>query len=154
MAVTAFEAAPAVAAIAHDLIDAYHPHLDGIPIIYVFRSPAQMNRGDVVLGKARKVSGLNAFLCALAAGESDPEGRGFFVMDIALDWWTDRLEDEQRWALVDHELCHMKVNMLGELVVVGHDVEEFTRVVRRHGLWTPTLDVFGAVCATSTGVTR
>jgi hypothetical protein len=39
---------------------------------------------------------------------------------------------EQRVALIDHELCHVSPDNWS---IMGHDLEEFVSVVRRHGLW-------------------
>jgi len=121
--------APEVAEIARELISQHHSHLVNTRIEYVFRSKAATNRGRIVLGKAKKVSGLSAFLTT-----RDPDA--FFVMEIAQDRWTE-LTSEQRVALVDHELTHMGVDPdTGKLQLYPHDLEEFVDIVRRHGLWS------------------
>lgn len=144
--------APSVAVIALDLIGSTHTRLVDVPIVYVFRSSAQISKGRIVLAKARKISGLNAFLAAMASGdlEQHPEfGHSFFCMEVAGDQWL-LLDEAQRVALVDHELCHFDVEYneegLRELTIRGHDVEEFVEVVRRHGAWDAALEAMVSSC--------
>lgn len=136
---TEWWAAPEVEEIAEKLIAEHHPHLADVRIRYVFRDKAASSRGRTVLGKARKIAGLNAYLVGLV-GRQHVEGEvNFFVIEVASDVWR-QLERPQRVALVDHELCHLDIETdpeTGErkLVLRGHDVEEFTEIVQRHGLW-------------------
>lgn len=136
-----YRPAPAVAKLAERLIQQHHRHLLGHRVEYVFRSEAQSSGGRIVLGTARKVSGLNALLANLDDGTDDP----LFVIEIAEDTW-DLLDDRQRTALVDHELCHCTVGETKDgdqvLKIRGHDVEEFRDIVERHGLWKPDLTRF------------
>lgn len=143
-----FAPAPAVAKIAAGLIKRHHPALGDAPVVYVFRTPAQRTKGRLVLGSARKVSGLNAFLAAMASGEpvDGDADHSFFVMEIAEEEW-DEASRSERIALVDHELCHMGVDEDGRLFIRGHDLEEFIDVVRRHGLWREDVAEFASVCS-------
>lgn len=99
------------------------------------------------MGTAQIISGLNAFLAANEYGESVTENilgedvheppAPFFLITIAKDIWM-QLDSEKRHALVDHELCHCGIS--GEKIcMLPHDVEDFTAIVRRRGLWTPDL---------------
>lgn len=156
-----YSEAPSVRKIAATLIPEHHKHLEGARIEYVFRSKHSTNKGKIVAGKARKISGLNAFLASneihmhLKVGD---EGAGaeivspsfggleFFCIEIAQDIW-EALPEKQRIALVDHELCHCfrEINDdTGEwmLSIRPHDVEEFAEIVQRHGLWSSDLDHF------------
>lgn len=145
-----FYAAPEVASAAKQLIEKHHQHLAGVPIVYVFRSHAAKSKGRIVLGRARRVSGLNAFLAALAAGadEGDDRQHAFFVMEIALDHWSTATPAEQL-ALVDHELCHFDVDEEGKLSIAGHDLEEFNAVVERHGVWRYDVAAFVNACGSA-----
>lgn len=150
-----FDPASAAAELATGLIAEHHQHLLAAPIVYVFVSPAPKSKGRDVLGRARRVVGLNAFLVALAADELEPTPEGeddpdysFFVMEIAREEWDAASEDE-RAALVDHELCHMRVDDEGALSIVGHDVEEFAAVASRHGAWSLGLQQVIGACSTS-----
>lgn len=146
--------APQVARLATQIMGHHHLHLAGAPIVYVFRDPPATSHGRLVLGKARRVTGLSAFLVALAAGQvddreiSDDVDDTFFVMEIALGPWS-KATDEEREALVDHELSHFDIDPEnGALRIRGHDIEEFTGVVERHGLWSPDVRRFAGVCST------
>lgn len=148
--------APTVAATASALIAEHHQHLIAAPIVYVFRSPASRSRNRIVLGRAVRVLGLNAFLVAAAAGEATDDlfeatesDYSFFVMEIALEQWDDA-PPPARVALVDHELCHFNVDTeTGELRIRAHDIEEFNAVVARHGPWSTDVTAFLESCATS-----
>ena len=48
----------------------------------------------------------------------------------------DTLAERQRFALVYHELLHCGTNDKDNWVLVQHDLEEFTAVVRHFGLWS------------------
>lgn len=141
-----YEFAQEVKAIAAVLIRDVEQHkpLADARIEYVWRDKASKSNGRVVLGKARKVSGLNAFLI------QEGEAEDLFVVEIAADTWG-RLELPQRRALVDHELCHLRVDHdddgMPVLSMRGHDLEEFACIVERYGLWKSDVAAFGTVVA-------
>lgn len=114
--------------IAEKLIQEHHQHLQGELIEYIFRDKAASKGGKIVFGKARKIRGLTAYL-------SRPEEDEYFLMEIGLDAWKT-LTQEQKVALVDHELCHFGIDDNGNKVIIPHDLEEFVAVVDRHGLWS------------------
>jgi predicted metallopeptidase len=119
--------------IAQPLIEQFHEHLLVATILYVFRSEATETKSRVVLGTARKVTGLNAYLAFRELLNDTRQAFTFYVIEIAHDTWQ-KLTGPQRIALVDHELSH-----IGRDGMIGHDVEEFSSVVARHGLWKPDL---------------
>lgn len=126
--------------IAESLIEEFHPHIAELTVLYVFRSEHSEENGKVVLGKARKVSGLNAYLAFRSMvddeGDAPQNVSGFFVIEIAYDTWQ-ALTPSQRIALVDHEMSH-----IGPDGMRSHDVEEFRGVIERHGVWRPALEEF------------
>jgi predicted metallopeptidase len=145
---TKFFNAPEVEEIAQELITKYHHHITdySVKIRYIFVEKAPSSKGKEVWGTCRKISGLNAYL----EGEN-PDGDPFFVITISKDIW-DILPKDKKIALVDHELCHtwaevkqqkdeseddsdMEVDNPVKLSVKSHDLEEFSCIVRRHGLW-------------------
>lgn len=140
-----YSKAPEVEKIASDLIEVVEDHqpLDDVTMLYVWRDQAGRSGGRKVLGRARKLTGLNAYL---ATGSN----AALFVIEIAADIW-EGLEPYQRRALVDHELCHCKVsyNDHGEqkLSIRAHDLEEFGGVIDRHGLWLADVQTFGGKVA-------
>lgn len=148
-----WRAAPEVAEIARQLIVRVlqHQPLVNVHIEYVFIAEAPKSRGRKILGRARKITGLNAWL-------GGPEGKSpgfqpgwpFFVIEISYDTWRD-LDDNQRIALVDHELSHCAFDVDDEgapvLSMRHHDVEEFTGVITRNGLWKADVQQLGVIAA-------
>lgn len=135
-----FTPATVVEEIGTKLIEAYFPQLYDIRVEYVFRSEAAHSGGRVVLGRCRKVSGMEAMLATPHAVDS--AGLDFWVIEMAADFWP-LLTPHQQTALTHHELSHAGVdeNDQGELVLRArsHDVEEFSEVIRIYGLWRPDL---------------
>lgn len=145
-----YRPAPAVARVAADLIATHHDHLDGVRIEYVFRSETAKTNGKAIWGKARKITGLNAFLASHDNDDElpiDEETEDFFVIEIAEPVWAI-LGATERTALVDHELCHLTTeeDKDGDLKLKlrPHDLEEFVAIVRRHGLWRDDVENFAA----------
>lgn len=131
--------APDVKEIAQELIPQYHPSLVDARIEYVYDSKVPKKGAKEVWGSMRKISALPAYLAAPENAQSGGAAEDFFVMTISKPVWED-LEHKDKVALVDHELCHALVKIdedTGEtkLYVVPHDLEEFTAIVQRHGLW-------------------
>lgn len=120
-----YSKAPDVEAVAKQLIQTAHPDLMNIRIEYSKVDKTPKRGGKEVWGQCRKISGINAFLA-----ENNPTGETFFAITMSAPVW-DSLPADGREALTDHELCHASQ----ELALVKHDLEEFTQVVKRHGLW-------------------
>lgn len=143
-----YRPAPAVARVAGELIPKHHQHLHGVRIDYVFRSETAKSNGKEIWGKARKITGLNAFL-ATPEDERPVEDDidDFFVIEISEPVWAI-LDPAERAALVDHELCHLTVEEDKDdnlkLKLRPHDLEEFVAIVRRHGLWRDDVETFAA----------
>ncbi|MDQ7790047.1 MAG: putative metallopeptidase, partial [Clostridia bacterium] len=122
-----FVDAPEVEKIAHDLLEEHHGHLAEARVCYLFRLGPWASKGDVVLGKAYKVSDRDKYL----------HGYDFLIV-INKDYWPALTED-QRVALVDHELCHCSrgedtSDGFPKWEIRNRTVEEFVEVIRRHGL--------------------
>lgn len=150
---TEYRDAPEVRIIANKVIRDVHQHLHGVRIDYVFVAKSDkdgpvpiLSKGKQVHGKAKKITGLNAFL---AQNDDNPEGEEFFVIEISHYSWV-YMTPEQRIALVDHELCHCIIEQSEDgtmLTLRPHDVEEFTEIIQRHGLWQPDVEDFAKVAA-------
>lgn len=147
MASVDFEEAPDVRAVAVDLIHKHHPHLvDAKDLIgFYFR----YGNSDWA-GKAKKCT----------AFERHMTGQQLFVFINEGAW--NALKYDQRAALVDHELCHFSRSLHKEFddeqqkwvdawdpaddpdswSIRDHDVEEFSDVIRRHGLWEQGIEQF------------
>lgn len=134
--------------VAQELIEEHHPHLLGVRIEYVFLSKTPKSKGKDVWGRAKKISGLPAFLAddpkRLPESYED-QPPDFFVIEISEEVWR-RLKPKGKRALVDHELSHCEIVEDEEgrvsLAIVGHDVTEFEAVLRRHGLWNESVKEF------------
>lgn len=144
---TTFTSAPEVKTIAEELIQKYHPSLrDFAPRIeYVFTDKTPKKGGKEVWGTMRKITNLAAFLAQDEFSQEQGINDPFFVMTITKPVW-DILQHDKRVALVDHELCHAvveeKEDGKNRLLIVPHDLEEFTCIVKRHGLWREDVQEF------------
>jgi len=134
---TTFRNDESLARLGADLISMHHKHLleNGVRVEFLFRDDTPKSAGKEQWGVARKITNLNAFL----AGEAEDEGADpFFCIVISEPIWTD-LTNNQRLALLDHELCHCWAEEDKEgavkLTILGHDLEEFGSIVERYGLW-------------------
>jgi len=135
---TKYTPASDVRKIAEELIEKYHPHLQDVRIEYVMGDKAPKSSGKEVWGFVRKVGSLPAYLASDDDHKKAGEVEAFFVMVISEPVW-EKLNTEKRTALIDHELCHCGVEVddegNGKLTLIPHDLEEFTSIVRRYGLW-------------------
>lgn len=152
-----FDPAPEVEAIAKELIPLHHQHIVdfSVNIRYAFVNKTPKTKGKEVWGSCHKITGRNAYL---ARENADQEP--FFMITISRDVW-DVLPQEKRVALVDHELCHAWAEVKQakdeaaadvdeeieqdnpvRLSVKPHDLEEFSCIVRRHGLWREDVEDF------------
>lgn len=127
----------------------YHPELLAADFIILTRSPAAQKGGKAVLGSMKKAS---AEAQGLAGQKAD------YILTVSLDDWNI-FRDRQRRALLDHELSHCQGKEDKETGaikwgLVGHDIQEFSAVLKRWGAWSEDivqvvetlqqLDLFGA----------
>lgn len=153
---TYYKHAQEVEDIAIDLIQKYHGHLTDfdVHLEYVFVSKAPKRNGKEIWGQCRKVTGFNAHIAEQNGGEP------FYVILISEPVW-DILPQDKRTALVDHELCHAwaEANQKEDddeidpvkLSLRPHDLEEFSAIVRRHGIWREDIDAFVEAALKSKG---
>ncbi len=145
-----FEKADEAEQIANELIPECPVHLLDARILYLFTTQKRRKDDKVVLGSSAKMAALPRFLSSgLTAVE---EGFDFLIL-FGADEWKD-LTLAQRRALVDHELCHCYFGFnKGERVwrLRGHDVEEFSAVIERHGLWKSDVRAFSVRVADIVG---
>ena len=95
-----------------------------VPICYVFIDTAKY------WGKASLVSPLTNFM----------SGYNFILTINHAQWLL--LNEQQREALVFHELCHFGYDAeKDKYYIVDHDLEEFSRVVSKYGLWRESVKI-------------
>lgn len=110
----------------------WHRDLKRAHIIGLGRPKAQKSKGKLVWASIKKASPLEQVLYGDALD---------FILVVGLDVWTP-LPMPQRRALIDHELSHAtwdegddEKGIAGSWKLVGHDLEEFDAVLKRHGAW-------------------
>lgn len=144
-----FYPAPDVERIGRQLIREHHEHLltHDCRVEFIFRSDIPKKNGDQVWGTARKITSLAAYLANPDAEDADTEETNapFFVITISHPVWLF-INDMQKVALVDHELCHCwaGVDKKGnvQLKIVNHDLEEFRCIYQRYGYWHDGIEEF------------
>ena len=136
----------AMYALLDELVQAHHEELREarIALAWALRWKPDTD-GITKLGQCKKAS------------ELDRQLHDFdFVILLKRSFWIDeRVTDEQRAALLDHELCHGRLQRdretnlpkrdgAGRLLyrIRKHDVEEFREIVERHGTWKGDLEAF------------
>lgn len=128
-----FDPADDVEEVAHELIPKYHSHLANAEIAYLFYNKEIKRKGKRIAGTAETCGKKVKALC-----DKD------FVITISYPVWKD-LEDEQRLALVDHELEHCLVTEKEDgsmkCSTIPHDMEEFNAIISRHGLYHAGLEM-------------
>lgn len=133
-------AAPEVAQIAKKVIADWHHDLLNVPVLYMMVDDMK-TRNKTVLAKIKKMSALEQ---ALTWDENE---HNYELMVIVNETTWLAMSESQRVALLDHEFCHVEMEEKEDgsrkLAMVGHDVEEFAAVIKRHGLWKHDLEEFG-----------
>lgn len=131
MAAEFYDASEGLINLAHELIQEHHGHLIEAKIKYLFRTGNWEVKKRDTWGQAKKVGKEIKFLTGYD-----------FIITIHQDVW-EQLNNEDRKALLDHELqhCSAGTDNVGNKVwyVQGHDLEDFHAIIRRHGLWSPAL---------------
>lgn len=134
-------------ALLDDLVEQFHEDLKAAKIALAWNKSWQPDvDGRVILGKCRKASDLDRELV-----DYD------FVIILRKEFMTDpSVSDDQRRALLDHELCHACLKVDGDAEPVEdergrkvyrtrkHDIEEFSEIIARHGCYKRDLEQFAA----------
>jgi hypothetical protein len=118
----------------------HHEHLEDAKIAYVVVPGSPKSKGKTVLGKCRGITGVMTLV-------TDAD----FIIQVPWGQWQ-KLSDSQREAVLDHELAHCGADVdekTGDTFyrILPHDVEEFSAIIDRHGLYMPDRVEFAATCA-------
>ena len=135
-----FDKAEEVEEFAKMLIPKYHTHLVNSRIAYLFKNKELKKLGKTVIATVSKCSKKDKSL-----KEYDDEEPFDFVIIASYPIWRE-LNQAQKEAVVDHELCHCFVDEdenTGDRVnkLLSHDFEEFGSVIDRHGMYMHDLVV-------------
>ena len=138
-----------------DLVKSQHDEIDGARIALAWNLAWRADAdGRVTLGRCKVASALDRELAAFD-----------FVILLRKAFWIEQtVTDEMRRALLDHELCHATVkydDRTGDPVtdergrfvyrIRKHDIEEFTEIVTRHGVWKKDLEAFAKALFSNVG---
>jgi len=107
--------------IAKILIPEFHKHLEAANIKYLFQDKASSHGGLVTIAKASKSSPIHRSIHKFD-----------FIIIVGKDIW-ETLNDTQRKAVIDHELCHCIKGNFDNWCTTPHDCEEFVEVIERYG---------------------
>ncbi len=135
-------------ALLRKLVAAYHRELLTARIALAWNLSWQPDiDGRLKLGMCKKVSDLEREVADVGAYD--------FVIILRRDFWQDaHVSDQQRQALLDHELCHAAVKLDENCEPVidergrqvfrmrRHDLEEFQEIADRYGCWKKDITEF------------
>lgn len=127
-----------IKAMAEEIRAEHHSdRLAAADIVYVVVPGDRKAKGKTVLGAAKKLGKIDRLLSKVD-----------FIIQLPWGAWQ-RMSDDQRVAVLDHELSHCGSKLKGDgtvtWVVLPHDVEEFSAVLERHGIYKGDLTEFCTV---------
>lgn len=137
----------------HDLVAQHHGELLQANIAVAWNTAWRLDiDGHLTLGAVKRASDLDRELAAFD-----------FVVLLNREWWEHPSTTAiQRDALMDHELSHCTVredpntrepmrDERGRIVyrLRRHDLEEFTSIAARYGIWKRDLEAFAEALARS-----
>ena len=126
----------------HRLVSTRHPDLVNCKIMPVWKNREMKNKGSTVAAKIQK---LNDCIRSFADYH--------FIIVISSPTWQ-RLNDTQRMAVLDHEMCHVfydDEDKAGNPTysLISHDVEDFAQIIQLYGLYHNGLVEFGNAVKTA-----
>lgn len=134
-----FDWSQTVEDMAKRLIGTYHSHLVNCSIAYLFKNRPMNRGGRPIITTSEKCS---PKLKALSNYD--------FIITVSYPNYNN-LTDKQKMAAIDHALQHLFVDETdaGDVVhkILAHDVEEFSCVIERNGLYQDDLVQLGRVMA-------
>ena len=136
-----------------------------VRIEWLYRTHPEVKAGRQVLGAVHEpnVTGrlreVFSWMLQDKFGGSDEDVPIKFLVIIDYEYWAEA-DHRAREILIYHEACHIRPALgkdgeqrfdketgLPVLCLVGHDVEEFSAVVRRYGAWSDDLQAFISAAA-------
>ena len=139
------ESHPEIYARLDALVDTFHEELRNARIALAWCTSWKADvDGKQTLGKCKRASELDRELAPY----------DFVILLLESFWTNEVVEDQQRDALLDHELCHatVKEDKFGDPAIDPHgrviyrlrkhDLEEFVCIADRYGTWKRDLELF------------
>lgn len=137
-----YDRAESVEEIAKELIRKHHTELVNTKIAYLFKNRPIKANGRDVIAFSSKCSGIVKVLSEIDV-----------VVIISYPSFQ-QLDERQKLAVIDHELTHLFVEEdstgAPKLRKLAHDVEEFSVIIERYGLYQEDLVRLGKVIQTVT----
>jgi predicted metallopeptidase len=137
-----YDPAEAVADISRGLIRKFHTDLINTKIAYLYKNKEIKSQGKMVIAFVTKCSGIVKVLSEYDA-----------IMIVSYPTFQ-QLNEDQKIAIIDHALTHLFVDEdstgAPKLRILAHDVEEFSAIIERHGLYQQDLVRLGQVIQTVT----
>lgn len=137
-----YDRAESVEEIAKKLIREHHTELVNTKIAYLYKNRPIKARGREVIAFVSTCSGI-----VKAISEVD------VVMIVSYPAFQP-LSDSHKLAVIDHELTHLLIEEdsagAPKVRMLAHDVEEFSAIIERHGLYQEDLVRLGRVIQTVT----
>jgi putative metallopeptidase len=124
------------------LVAKHHQHLEHATIAVLGKPKAGKRHGRVQITTSRRVT--EAVKALIRNDLSDVH----YLIEIGGDMWA-LLDQEKKKVVLDRALCYFAGldPEKGVWTMRGPDVEEFTEIIERHGLWTADLETFGKEAA-------
>ncbi|MBE0448407.1 MAG: hypothetical protein IBX64_09980 [Actinobacteria bacterium] len=123
--------APEVEVIKTWLINDFHRHLRGCCIYCAFTDREESRNG-------------RAMVASIGFPDRYPDLKGYdFILKVNRAFWDSLdLDLKMRKAVIDHELCHIRIED-GRYYLGPHEIGEFSGVIERHGAFTDHLKQIG-----------
>jgi len=128
--------------LAEEIIGEYRKELKDVSIVYYCKEKASKKAGKLTLATAKKISPKDNVIHSF-----DGKPDVVFAIEIAADAWG-QLNDIQKKAVLHHEICHcgFETDDNGNTtpIIMPHDIEEFSEVVKEHGYYMKDIQIFVA----------
>lgn len=124
-----------VLTIFREILDEYHHYLQHAKFNILFDTGSKIKSGKMVYADIGPVSKKQNEIYNLLDFDFN------FLLIIYRPEWN-RLDDNQKRALIDHELCHCFFDPTSDPPIcrsIDHDFTDFFEVIERHGLWNDDL---------------
>jgi hypothetical protein len=129
-----YEQSQEVKQFAKKIIPQNHIHLAGANIAYVMKMAERDKKGNIKVSEMRRAGKHKKIASACVVPAKYFTLCGFhFLIVVKEESWVF-LSEQQKLALLDHELSHCLRDADG-FYCGDHDIEEFAGIIERHGAW-------------------